>query len=114
MRNFLFGFVAGVAILLVVAWFARQDLLKWISVAYETVDSPAVLLTDIELRQNGKEVGRVNKGTVILLKGRAKDSPMEYFSVSVGWENRGVDDKGVYRAVPKDQSTMVEMVIPKP
>ena len=114
MRNFLFGFVAGAVILTLIAWFARQEILKWLSVGYESIDSPAVLLTDIELRQNGKEVGRVNKGTVVLLKGRAKDSPMEYFSISLGWETRGIDDKNVYRPVPKDQSTMVEMVVPKP
>jgi hypothetical protein len=82
-------------------------------VGYEVVDQPAILLTDIELRQNGKEVGRINRGTAVFAKGRAKDSPMEYFSVSLGWENRGVEAQKVYRLLPKEESVFVEMVIPR-
>jgi hypothetical protein len=72
-----------------------------------------MLLLDVELRQKGKAVGNVNKGTVVVMKGRAKDSPMEYLLVPLGWENRGIDADKVYRILPKDQSTFVEMVLPQ-
>jgi hypothetical protein len=58
-------------------------------------------------------VGKIDKGTVVFIKGRAKDSPMEYFTVSLGWENRGVDAQKVYRVISKEESSLVEMVLPQ-
>ena len=110
MKNFAFGFLTAAVVLLLAVWLARHEIIKWASVGYEVIDRPAVLLTNIELRQNGKEVGKMDKGAVVFVKGRAKDSPMEYFSVSLGRENRGIDDKTVYRVLTKEESVMVEMV----
>jgi len=110
MKNFAFGFLTAAVVLLLAVWLARYEIIKWASVGYEAIDRPAVLLTNIELRQNGKGVGKMNEGAVVFVKGRAKDSPMEYFSVSLGWENRGIDDKTVYRVLTKEESVMVEMV----
>jgi hypothetical protein len=38
---------------------------------------------------------------------------MEYFTVSLGWENRGVDAQKVYRVISKEESSLVEMVLPQ-
>jgi hypothetical protein len=114
MKYFALGFVTAAVVLAVGVWFAwrdREQIVKWISVGYEPVDRPAVLLTDVELRQKGEAVGTLNKGTVVVMSGRAKDSPIEYLSVPLGWENRGVDAQKIYRILPKDESTFVEMVV---
>jgi hypothetical protein len=113
MKYFALGFITATAIIVLGIWLGRHQIIKWASVAYESVEKPAILLTDVELRQNGKQIGKVDKGAVVLVKGRAKDSPMEYFSVPLGWENRGVDAKTVYRILPQDDSSMVEMVLPQ-
>src|SRR6266446_2966941 len=113
MRNFTLGFFTATIVLLLLAWFGRNNIIKWASIAYEVVEQPAVLLTSVELLQNGKEIGKIEKGAVLFLRGRAKDSPVENFSVSLVWETRGVDPKSVYRLVPKEQSVLLEMVLPQ-
>ena len=94
-------------------WFGWHHIVKWASIAYEVVEQPTVLLTSVELLQNGKEIGKIEKGAVLFLSGRAKDSPVENFSVALVWETRGVDPKSVYRLIPKEQSVLLEMVIPQ-
>jgi hypothetical protein len=110
-KQFALGFLTSTIVISLCIWLARDQIIKWASMGYETIDQPALLLRNIELRKNGKVVGKIDSGTAILVKGRAKDSPMEYFSLLMGWENRGVDDKEVYRFLPKDESTLVEVVV---
>ena len=113
MKYFSFGFLTAAVLLLSILWFARQEIVRWASIGHEPIQKPVVLLTDVQLRQGGKDVGRIEKGTVIRIDGRAKDSPMEYLSVSMGWENRGADAQKVYRTLSNEESALVEMVIPK-
>ena len=112
MKHFAVGFVTALVVVALAAWLGRSDIIKWVSIGYESVDQPIELLTTIELQQKGKAVGKIEKGTVLVIKGRAKDSPLEYFSVPLGWENRGVESQKVYRLIPKDQSAFVDMVVP--
>jgi len=116
MKYFALGFATALVVLTVGAWFAwqqREQIVRWVSLGYEPVEQPAMLLIDVELRQKGKAVGSINKGAVVLMKGRAKDSPVEYLTVSLGWENRGIDADKIYRVLPKSESTFVEMIVPQ-
>jgi hypothetical protein len=112
MKHFVFGFITAAIVISAAVWLGRQEIVKWAAVGYEPVDRPAMLLVNVELRQNGKEVGKLSKGAPVFVKGRAKDSPMEYFSISAGWENRGVEADKVYRILSKNEAAFVEIVIP--
>jgi len=114
MKRCLLCFVAGFAFATVLiasgVWFGRNEILNMLTIAYERVEKPVILLTSFRLLQNGKEVGQLEKGTVVFLEGRLKDAPMEHFSVRVGWETRGVEQSRVYELVRSKDFPFLEMV----
>ena len=107
---FVIGFAVATILIASTAWFCRNEILNLLTIAYERVDKPVILVTSFRLLQNGKEVGELEKGTVVFLEGRLKDAPIEHFSVRVIWETRGVERSRVYELVRGKDLPLLEML----
>lgn len=109
---FLLGFGCAVLLFAVVLWLVREELIKIVSQRYGYVheDRPVTLLRDIDLYQGENLIGHLKKGARIDFHGHAKDSPMEYYVLTMGWEARGIERKNVFKLTPS-ADTFVEISI---
>jgi len=107
--QFSLGLVAGAVIVAALAWFGRAEIFRSLSIGYQDIETPVELQTKVKLFQNGKQIGEIDQGAIVVLDGRAKDSPMEYFSFQLGWENRGLERGQVYKVFSKRGMSFTEM-----
>jgi hypothetical protein len=109
---FVLGFLAALTAVIATAWFGRTKVVNLISESYgyKKAGQVVVLLQDFRLQQNGVEVGYLSKNTQLTFDGYAKDSPMEYYSVSLGWENRGAEREKLFKESPEKERAFLKLV----
>lgn len=93
MKHWIIGFIAGsisVALIgLALVWFYRLEVLNLVSHLYgqRVVGETKILQQDGLLYQDGKEVGNLKRGTLLLH--RLQTESLEEFYLPIGWENKG-------------------------
>lgn len=106
---FLSGFLAAIVVLTVLFWLGRTHIMSWMSIGYQYVDRPVLLLKDFRIYQNGVEVGVLKSGTQINFIGYDKTSPIENYSIMLGWENRGTEREKLVKEIPRDKRVFMEL-----
>lgn len=96
------GFLTALVLLVVLLWLGRDSVMQLFSFGYQYEKRQVVLLKDVRLYQNGTDIGYLKSGIRLRMDGFDKTSPIENYSIVLGWENRGANRGELFRESADD------------